>query len=949
MLTRRCPRLSFTRVLSPALALVAAAACSSSDSGGTQPVAVASVGVTAPAQTLPVYGTLQLTATPRDGNGNALNGRSVTWSSSSDAVATVSTSGLVAAASAGPVTISAASEGRTGTIALTVSPAPVDTVRLDEDALTLDQGATQLLVVTLTDEQGVVLTDRNVSWTTDDAIVAGVSPGGMVSALAGGVATITASAEGRSASAAVTVRDTIAAVVVEPDAVPLETGETTTLTVTVRNDAGEPLTDRPVAWTSSNEAVAAVSDAGLVTAGATGVATITATAGSKSDQAVITVTAADGPIISSITPATLVPGASATITGTGFSAVLSENIVTMGGVAAAIASGGATQLQVTVPCAASGNVAVIVNANGDASAPFAHPLQVGSQHTLGVGESVVITDPADVPCTELPASGVQSRYAVAVYNSATSPNSFSSYQLAGSMAGVSPDLVAGSGSVVRRVPRLHLTDGVQLRRQGDAGRPWIDERAHHRLLEKNAAAYERLAHEYAGTMRPRASADVFAADPPPPAHTIRVANINGSLCTDFFEITATRVYYSGKLAIYEDDATPDELKAANNAAMAGYYQQIGDQFNADMEPVVSSHFGDVLRRDAETDDNGVLIAVFTPVINNEMPNVAGFVVSCDQFPNGANNTASNFGEYFYAHLPEVAGTGYNDFTPDSWYRSIRTTFIHETKHAVSMAARVANNAPTFEASWLEEGTARHAEELWARQAIYDVAWKGNTGYGSPGDPGSIYCDVRPTVAACSASNPRRPSLNMWRHFSTLYGFLGNSWALSPFGSTIDDDAGYFYAVSWSLVRYSADRFGTTEPDFFTQLTQASTSGMANLSARTGLTTAELLGRWALALYADDVPAAAGNADVQIPTWNVPNIYAGLKADFPAAYPRATPIMPVPLGLGTIAPQVRDGIVGGGVDYYELTGLHSGGQVLRVESTLGGPPPGTIHVAIVRVQ
>ena len=85
----------------------------------------------------------------------------------------------------------------------------------------------------------------------------------------------------------------------------------------------------------------------------------------------------------------------------------------------------------------------------------------------------------------------------------------------------------------------------------------------------------------------------------------------------------------------------------------------------------------------------------------------------------------------------TGATGYATFTPESWYWSIRATFIHETKHVASYVARVVNGTGNFEVSWLEEGTARHAEEIWARQ-IYGAAWKGNARYGSdaaPGNPG----------------------------------------------------------------------------------------------------------------------------------------------------------------------------------------------------------------------
>src|SRR5213079_2567308 len=70
-----------------------------------------------------VGSTVQLTATPKDANGNPLTGRVVTWQSSNSAIASVNGSGLVSGVAAGgPVTITATSEGRSGTPAITVTP-----------------------------------------------------------------------------------------------------------------------------------------------------------------------------------------------------------------------------------------------------------------------------------------------------------------------------------------------------------------------------------------------------------------------------------------------------------------------------------------------------------------------------------------------------------------------------------------------------------------------------------------------------------------------------------------------------------------------------------------------------------------------------------------------------------------------------------------------------------
>src|SRR5205814_131587 len=84
-------------------------------------VPVASVTVAPASGSVPAGLTLQFTATPKDASGNPLSGRVVTWGSSNTAVATVNGSGLVMGVAAGSATITATSEGRSGTGAVTVT------------------------------------------------------------------------------------------------------------------------------------------------------------------------------------------------------------------------------------------------------------------------------------------------------------------------------------------------------------------------------------------------------------------------------------------------------------------------------------------------------------------------------------------------------------------------------------------------------------------------------------------------------------------------------------------------------------------------------------------------------------------------------------------------------------------------------------------------------------
>jgi murein DD-endopeptidase MepM/ murein hydrolase activator NlpD len=80
-----------------------------------QPPPVASVEVTPATSSVLAGATVQLTAVTEDANGQVLAGRSVSWSSSDESIATVSSAGLVTTIAPGTVTITAQSEGQSGT------------------------------------------------------------------------------------------------------------------------------------------------------------------------------------------------------------------------------------------------------------------------------------------------------------------------------------------------------------------------------------------------------------------------------------------------------------------------------------------------------------------------------------------------------------------------------------------------------------------------------------------------------------------------------------------------------------------------------------------------------------------------------------------------------------------------------------------------------------------
>ena len=175
------------------------------DGGPASSLPVASVRVSPESSSVEVGQTLQLTAAPQDSTGHALSGRTVMWTSSDERVATVSSSGRVAALSVGSATITAASEGKRGVATITVTHVRVAAVEVSPPLATLPIEQTVQFTATPKDADGTALTGRTVTWASSDERVAAVSSSGLVSGLAPGSAVITATSDGKSGTASVSV------------------------------------------------------------------------------------------------------------------------------------------------------------------------------------------------------------------------------------------------------------------------------------------------------------------------------------------------------------------------------------------------------------------------------------------------------------------------------------------------------------------------------------------------------------------------------------------------------------------------------------------------------------------------------------------------------------------------------------------------------------------------
>jgi trimeric autotransporter adhesin len=129
-----------------------------------------------------------------------------------------------------------------------------------------------------------------VSWSSSATGIATVSSGGVVTAVAPGSATITATSGGKSGTAAITVSAVpVGSVKVNPGTISLTAGQGTTLTATVLDVNGAPVPGASITWSTSNAQIANVTSGGAVTTATAGTATITAMSGGASGTATVTV------------------------------------------------------------------------------------------------------------------------------------------------------------------------------------------------------------------------------------------------------------------------------------------------------------------------------------------------------------------------------------------------------------------------------------------------------------------------------------------------------------------------------------------------------------------------------------------------------------------------------------------------------------------------------------
>src|SRR5919202_918307 len=131
-------------------------------------------------------------------------------------------------------------------------------------------GDTLVLTAVARDATGAPIAGVAIAFTSSNSAVATVTQGGLVTAVANGVATIHAAAEGKEATLDVSVAQAVAQVLVTPGSIRVPPGETPLFHASVLDARNHPVAGAPApVWTTSDPSVATIGTDGRATVSST--------------------------------------------------------------------------------------------------------------------------------------------------------------------------------------------------------------------------------------------------------------------------------------------------------------------------------------------------------------------------------------------------------------------------------------------------------------------------------------------------------------------------------------------------------------------------------------------------------------------------------------------------------------------------------------------------------
>ncbi|HET7563703.1 MAG TPA: Ig-like domain-containing protein [Gemmatimonadaceae bacterium] len=726
------------------------------------------------------------------------------------------------------------------------------------------------------------------------------------------------------------------------------------LVVVARDALGNPTSGAQVGWTveggGSLSATSTVTDSD-------GTSSVTWTLGAGTNRAhaklaslsatpltfTASFTSTGAVVLTSVSPATLVEGQSATLTGSGFSATVANDAVFIDGVGATVTSASATSLTVTVPtydCRPPRSVDVRVAVSGDNSNTVSDALTpVASTLNLPVGQQLILQDPAGF-CVQFAETSAPETYLVGVQSVS---------ELVSSMTPVALSAASAQTVVASTVPNtpwpalLYTAQGNRALPVSPTVERWDRQRtaeARIRMRERQLVRPGMIAG--ARQLRARAalspSGTLAASAVPATAKVgdtiqVHVPDVNSdNFCQTFIPIT-TVVRAVGTRGIWlEDVANP------SGGFTASDFQTLSDLFDNAIYDADTQEFG----APTDFDGNGHIVIVTTKEVN-KVANVLGFVVSTDLVPT-TTCPASNDGEFYYGRAPDTTSSQFTSPEPypvSTARLDAQKLIAHEFTHVIQFGRRLDNpNATDFPTPWEAEGQATLAEEIVGNRL---------TGRSTAQNYGFAVAFDNPRTSDVDWYSDRFIDLAVYFGFRTSTSKVSNapeqcSWLdTRSNGNTGPCLSGReVYGVPWSFLRWLSDQFGPTFPGGEAGLQQAliddTHSGFATIENVVKVPMDSLLAQWSAMLYVDDrVQNAAPR--LTLPSWNMNDIFSALVA--PAQ------LEPRTRSFTTFTDTIS--VRGGSTAYYLVGGSGRAATALRARDLTGNPLPANMQMWVVRVQ
>jgi uncharacterized protein YjdB len=222
--------------------------------------AVKTVVVTAAVKETEVGQPVQLSVVAKDAAGNVVNEKPSVYFAGPFDIAAADENGVVKVFGEGEVTAGAIVGGKSGFTSFVVKPASIKSIEITPVTSSLPVGSSTQLSAAARIFTGDPRSNASITWSSDNARIATVDAGGLVTAVAPGTASITAtSGTGKAMTRISVIKNTLRSLTVSADASTARTGD-----VVHFKAIGDPTSDFTPRWSVSGNGATVYMDGGFV-------------------------------------------------------------------------------------------------------------------------------------------------------------------------------------------------------------------------------------------------------------------------------------------------------------------------------------------------------------------------------------------------------------------------------------------------------------------------------------------------------------------------------------------------------------------------------------------------------------------------------------------------------------------------------------------------------------